>query len=71
MRLAFRFALQCEHVTADGVDVTGFPDLARRYNVSSVPKTIVGDNREFVGAGSETLLLQHIRDAAFTPGLIV
>jgi glutaredoxin-like protein len=71
-RLAYRFALESDQVTADGVEVTGFPDLARRYRVSSVPKTVVGEDVEFVGAGSEAALLEHVRDAAARgSGLIV
>ncbi len=45
--------MESAHVTADGVEVTGFPELAQRYHVSSVPKTVVGENHEFVGAGPE------------------
>lgn len=67
MRLAYRFAIASDKITADGVEVTGFPDLARRYRISSVPKTVVGDTGEFVGAQSEATLLQHIHDAAKTP----
>ena len=37
-------------MTADGVEVTGYPDLARQYHVSSVPKTVLGEGIEFVGA---------------------
>jgi hypothetical protein len=45
--------------------VTGYPELARHYRVSSVPKTVVGDGGvEFVGAGPEAMLLQHVQDAA-------
>lgn len=51
-------------MTADGVEVTGFPDLAQRYRVSSVPKTVVGETHEFVGAGTEDMLLKHVQDAA-------
>jgi len=51
-------------VTADGTEVTGFPDLIRRYRISSVPKTVVGEEVEFVGAGPESMLLQHVQDAA-------
>jgi hypothetical protein len=60
-------------VTADGVEVTGFPDLAQRYRVSSVPKTVVGETHEFVGAGPEPMLLKHVQDAtaAAGAGLIV
>jgi hypothetical protein len=43
--------------------VTGYPDLARKYRVSSVPKTIVGSGVEFVGALPETALLEHVRRA--------
>jgi predicted DsbA family dithiol-disulfide isomerase len=51
--------------------VTGYPDLARQYRVSSVPKTVVGDGIEFVGAGPESMLLQHVQDAAARDGRIV
>jgi hypothetical protein len=43
--------------------VTGYPDLAQRYRVSSVPKTVVGETVEFVGAGPESMLLKHVQDA--------
>ena len=64
MRLAFRFALESERITADGVEVTGYPDLAQKYRVSSVPKTVVGETIEFVGAGPESMLLKHVQQAA-------
>jgi hypothetical protein len=44
--------------------VTGYPDLVRRYRVASVPKTVVGDDVEFVGALPESGLLGHVQDAA-------
>jgi Thioredoxin domain len=64
VRLAFQFALASPKVTADGVEVTGFPDLARRYRISSVPKTVLNETVEFVGAGPEQMLLTHVLDAA-------
>ena len=64
MRLAFQFALASDKVTADGVEVTGFPELARQYRIASVPKTVINDQVEFVGAGPETMLLAHVQDAA-------
>ena len=63
MRLAYRFAIASDKITADGVEVTGFPDLARRHRVSSVPKTVVGETGEFVGAQAEAALLQHVLKA--------
>ncbi len=69
MRLAYRFAIASEKITADGIEVTGFPDLARRYRISSVPKTVVGEQGEFVGAQPESALLQHVQKAA-APSLL-
>lgn len=72
MRLAFQFAIESDFVTADSVEVTGYPDLARKYRVSSVPKTVVGETIEFVGAGPEAMLLKHVQDAlANGSGVIV
>jgi hypothetical protein len=51
--------------------VTGYPELAQKYRVSSVPKTVVGDGVEFVGAGPESLLLKHVQQAASGGSLIV
>jgi hypothetical protein len=45
--------------------VSGYPDLVRQYRISSVPKTAIGERGvEFVGAGPEEMLLQHVLEAA-------
>ena len=59
--------MESDRITADGVEVTGFPDLAQKYHVSSVPKTMVGESHEFVGAGPESMLLKNVQDAATAP----
>ena len=46
------------------MEVTGYADLAHKYLVSSVPKTVVGETVEFVGAGPESMLLKHVQQAA-------
>lgn len=53
--------------------MTGYPDLAQRYRVSSVPKTVVGEGIEFVGAGPEAMLLKHVQQAvtAAAGGLVI
>jgi predicted DsbA family dithiol-disulfide isomerase len=72
VRLALRFALESDKVTADAVEVTGYPELARQYHISGVPKTVVSDLAEFVGAGPESMLLAAVQDAAKNDsGLIV
>ena len=37
-------------ITAYAVEATEFPDLARRYQVTGVPKTVVNDQVEILGA---------------------
>lgn len=72
MRLANQFAIESDKVTSDSVEVTSFPDLARQYRISGVPKTVVGETHEFVGAQPEPVLLQHVQEAAAKPsGIIV
>jgi hypothetical protein len=37
------------HITAFAVEATEFPDLARRYRVNGVPKTVVNEDVEIMG----------------------
>ena len=67
MRLAFKFAIESDKITADGIEVSGYPDLAQKYHISSVPKTVVGETHEFVGGGPESMLLKHVQEAAADP----
>jgi glutaredoxin-like protein len=64
VRMAFRFAIESDNVKADGIEVTGFPDLVQQHRISSVPKTVIDDRTEFVGAGPEELLLKYVQAAA-------
>ena len=38
------------NITAYAIEATEFPDLARKYQVSGVPKTVVNDTVEILGA---------------------
>ncbi len=68
MRLAWQFALASDKITVDGVEVTLYEDLVQRYRISSVPKTVVGESLEFVGARGEEALLEQVQKAAGTGG---
>jgi hypothetical protein len=37
------------HITAFAVEATEFPDLARRFRVTGVPKTVVNGDIEILG----------------------
>lgn len=43
-------AFSNEHITATSVEATEFMDLSRKYRVTGVPKTIVNEQIEILGA---------------------
>jgi glutaredoxin-like protein len=51
--LAHEIAFANPNVTAYAVEATEFPDLARRYQVTGVPKTVIADRGEILGAVPE------------------
>lgn len=57
-------AIESEHITADMVEITEFPHLAGRYNVKGVPKTVINEAQEVVGAVPEQVFLSHVLLAA-------
>jgi glutaredoxin-like protein len=48
--VAHEMAFANPNITAYAVEATEFPDLARRYQVTGVPKTVVNDTTEILGA---------------------
>ena len=52
-------AFASPHVTAYAVEATEFPDLARKYTVTGVPKTVVNDEVEILGALPESAFVQQ------------
>lgn len=51
--LANQAAIESPLVTSVAIDATEFPDLVRRYNVNGVPKTVINDTVELLGAAPE------------------
>jgi len=48
--VAHEMAFANPNITAFAVEATEFPDLARKYSVTGVPKTVVNDAVEILGA---------------------
>src|SRR2546429_8637803 len=48
--VAHEMAFANPNITAFAVEATEFPDLARKYGVNGVPKTVVNDAVEILGA---------------------
>jgi hypothetical protein len=48
-----------KHITAVAVEATEFPDLARRYRVTGVPKTVVNEETEILGGLPQDAFVQQ------------
>jgi glutaredoxin-like protein len=58
--LAHKFAFASDRITADMVDATEFPDLARRHGVYAVPQTVINDRVSVEGAVPEAVLTSYL-----------
>jgi glutaredoxin-like protein len=58
--LAHRMAVESPHIQATCVEATEFLDLSRRYHVSGVPKTVVNDTIEIMGALPEDAFVREV-----------
>jgi thioredoxin reductase (NADPH) len=63
-RLAHRFALASEMISADVVMVSEFPEVGQRYQVSSVPAFVLNGKPAPDGAVDEARLLQLVLETA-------
>lgn len=59
--LAHRLAFYCPRVTADMVEVSEFPQLAVKYNVMGVPRTVINETVFLEGAAPEHMLIDKIK----------
>jgi predicted DsbA family dithiol-disulfide isomerase len=62
--LAHKFAIESPRITADVIEVGEFPDMIQRYQVSGVPKIVINETIQFVGAQPANVFLDAIRKAA-------
>ena len=58
--IAHKLAVESDLVKADVIDSGEFPDLAMKYNVIGVPKIVINEKIEFVGAFNEDLFAEHV-----------
>ena len=65
--LAVRLAIEHPEISATCIEAIEYPDLARRFNVNGVPKTIINDRVEILGAVSEAELVREVLRAAALP----
>lgn len=60
MRLAQRFAMENDLIKADCIESTEFPDLAGKYRVFAVPKTVINEGASIEGSLPEEFFLEGI-----------
>lgn len=56
-------ALASDRVRADAIEATEFPELARRFQVFAVPKTVINDVAAIEGAAPEGHVVAAIKEA--------
>ena len=53
-------ALESAHIRATCVEATEFMDLTRKFRVTGVPKTVVNESIEILGALPEELFVRGV-----------
>jgi len=61
--LAHDMAIASPLVRADMVEAMEFPDLATRYQVMGVPRTVINESVSIEGAAPEPMVLEKLREA--------
>jgi hypothetical protein len=55
--------MESEHVTADCIEATEFPDLVTLYRVHAVPKTVINAEQSLEGSLPESYFLDTVLKA--------
>jgi len=63
VRTAHQMAIESDLVVSDMVEASEFPQLSNRYGVSSVPKVVINETVEFVGALPDRNYLDKVLEA--------
>lgn len=58
--IAHKFAMENDLIKADVINAGEFPHLGHKYAIMGVPKTVINDKVEFVGAVPEEIFLEHV-----------
>lgn len=67
-RVAHQLAMENPLILADVIEANEFHDLSERYRVQTVPKTVINDRVEFVGALPEAKVMEAVMEAVRRAG---
>ena len=62
-RVAHAMAMENPRIVADVIEVEEFPILGRRYLISGVPKTVINETTQFVGAMTESAFVNRVLES--------
>jgi len=62
--MAHKFAIENSLIKAEAIDANEFQDLAIKYGVMGVPKVVINEKVDFVGAIPEDAFLEQVLKAA-------
>lgn len=60
VRLGWQLAIESEHVRTDAVSAVEYPDLVHAHRVTGVPKTVINDVADILGAVPETQFVETV-----------
>ena len=61
--LAHQMAYYSDKITADMVEISGFPHLTQKYSVQGVPRTVINEKWYLEGAAPEAMVMKKIEEA--------
>jgi glutaredoxin-like protein len=61
--LAYELAFASPMVTADGVESSEFPQLAIKYQIAGVPRTVINENTVIEGAAPLSMVMEKVQEA--------
>ena len=61
--MAHAMAMENPKIAADVIEVQEFPMLGSRYFISGVPKTVINETVQFVGAVPESFFVDKVLEA--------
>ena len=67
-RVAQMMAMENDHIKADVVEVQEFPQIAQRYRVMGVPKTVINETTQFIGAVPEETFMDKVLEGHWQGG---
>lgn len=63
VRTAHQFAMENELIKADMIEASEFPQLVQKYAVMGVPKTVINEKVEVLGAAPEEIMADKVLEA--------